>query len=337
MNSWSYSFRRSLPGPIRINSCNLSSCISMNDSIWIHHGYNFENKSIIEWTLSLMSWHHKIKQIFDNSFNHKTWCSLHRMLSTQNPNYLAILNSFPSRSNRNDIDRIFTNCLTKFLNRQKRLISFIGKHTIKKIEKLRVGIRIRRCKIDSIIGISKLILKRKRIKRLISMIPLNTILLIKYLNSISMPTSSLLTKFLRKHQRLQSIAKQWLFLSQIDNIKPHLLVFLTICHLEIKPLIMTSRIYIVLKNQVVCLYITWEYCVFECVHQITTLEVRIEYYWTWIHCLLIDFWFYLRKISQLFALQIDSCSRDENTSKIMFLLIDVESTIIHFSFTKYVP
>ena len=133
------------------------------------------------------------------------------MLSTQNPYNLTILNCFSSCSNCNNINCVFTYSLTEFFYGKKRLISLVNEHTIEKMKKLSVWIGIWRCKVYSIVSISKLIFKRKCIVRFIPVISFYSILLIIYFNSISMPSSSLFIKFIWKYERLKPITKQRLF------------------------------------------------------------------------------------------------------------------------------
>ncbi len=108
------------------------------------------------------------------------------------------------------------------------------------------------------------------------MFPFDVILLIAYFDSISMPINSIFTKFLRKHQRLQPITEQRFLLNQIHNIQFYLLILSSVCHLEVKPLIVPFSVYVVLQNQIVSLNRITTVSIPENAQQITTLKVRIE-------------------------------------------------------------
>ena len=131
MDYRSYCLWWSFPCSIWINTRYLSSCVAVNDSIWIDHWNNFEKIRVIERTFDLMSFNHELEQIGDDPLDHKARCSLYRMLSTKYPNNFTIFDRFSSSSYSNNINSIFPNSFTQLLNRKKRLITLMIQNPIK--------------------------------------------------------------------------------------------------------------------------------------------------------------------------------------------------------------
>lgn len=98
--------------------------------------------------------------------------------------------------------------------------------------------------------LSELVLERKIVMTLRTMLTSDTIVLVYYFLTSSMPSLTLLTSFLRKDQRFKTITEQTLLLHQIYNIKSHLLILLSTSHLKIKPLVMSSTVRIILQHQI---------------------------------------------------------------------------------------
>ena len=199
MDHWGHCLWWSFPCSIRINTSYFSSCVAVNNSIWIDHRNNFEEIRVIEWTFNPMSFDHQLKQIRDDPLYHKAGGSLDRMLSTKYPNNFTIFNRFSTSSYCNNIKSLFPNSFTQLFNRKKRLIVLMIQNTIKIVKQLRIWIGIRWCEVNRILSISKLILKRKGIVWFISMISFYVILLVEYFYTTSVPTCSLLITFLWKY------------------------------------------------------------------------------------------------------------------------------------------
>lgn len=170
------------------------------------------------------------------------------------------------------------------------------------------------------------------------MFPFDAILLIAYLDSISMPINSIFTKFLRKDQRLQPITEQRLLLNQIHNIQFYLLILSSVCHLEVKPLVVPFSVYVVLQNQIVSLNRITTVSIPENAQQITTLKVRIEDNWT---VVVLDrarrLGSDLRKTPLTFRLEVDPCNIHEDASKILLFITGLKSAIVQFFIMIFVP
>jgi hypothetical protein len=80
MNSRRDCFGGLFPNPVRVDSCEFSPSVAVNDSIRIDHGYDFEDVIIIEGISFLASFDHKVEEIFDHSLNHKTGSGLYWVL-----------------------------------------------------------------------------------------------------------------------------------------------------------------------------------------------------------------------------------------------------------------
>jgi len=68
--------------------------------------------------------------------------------------------------------------------------------------------------------------------------------------TISDPIYPIFAVFLRKSERFQAIAKQRFFLYKIYDVYFDFLMLFGVGHLEVKPLIMTARIRIILQYQI---------------------------------------------------------------------------------------
>ncbi len=71
------------------------------------------------------------------------------------------------------------------------------------------------------------------------------------LQAVSDPIYSIFIILFRKSKWFESIAKERLFLHKIDDIYLDFLILFGICHLEIKPLIVSSSIDIILQDKVI--------------------------------------------------------------------------------------
>lgn len=71
--------------------------------------------------------------------------------------------------------------------------------------------------------------------------------------SIPDPIDSNFAIFLWKSKRFEAIAKKWLLFDKIYNINFNLLIFLCIGNLEVKPLVMSPCVDVVLQNEIISL------------------------------------------------------------------------------------
>jgi hypothetical protein len=79
----------------------------------------------------------------------------------------------------------------------------------------------------------------------------NIALVIANLQTISYPIYSIFIIFFRKSKWLEPVAKQGLFFDEIDDIYFDFLILFGIGNLEVKPLIVSSGIDIILQDKVI--------------------------------------------------------------------------------------
>lgn len=102
-------------------------------------------------------------------------------------------------------------------------------------------------------------------------------LIIANLLSIPDPRDSILAILLGVGKRFESIAKERLLFDKIDDIDPNLLILACVGDLEVKPLIVSSCIDVVLKDEVVGVDNVLLIVVLVDIHQVATLEVGVKY------------------------------------------------------------
>lgn len=114
MNDRMNIFLRVHPWPIEINSCKWASGVSVDHSIWIHHGYDFEKKVVSE-HFCTNAW---TNQIIYDAFHH-IWCSsFTRMYTSRNDDSFLLFHflcAICEGSHSQQITRISSKILAKHL------------------------------------------------------------------------------------------------------------------------------------------------------------------------------------------------------------------------------
>ncbi len=83
-------FIRINPLPIEVNSSQITSCVSINDTIWIQHWDNLKYEVVTEYSSS-QTWPNKI---VNNTFDHERGTSLTRMDSGRYHYSFSLFNLF---------------------------------------------------------------------------------------------------------------------------------------------------------------------------------------------------------------------------------------------------
>ena len=104
------------PLPIEVDSSQITSCISINDAIWIQHWNDFENKVVTE-NPGSQTWPNKI---VNNTFDHEWGASFTRMDSGRYHYAFSLFNLFCiiwplwwERSDNKHVNIVTSQCLTQ--------------------------------------------------------------------------------------------------------------------------------------------------------------------------------------------------------------------------------
>jgi hypothetical protein len=171
------------------------------------------------------------------------------------------------------------------------------------------------------------------------MLSLDATFLIAYLLSIPDPSNSIPAIFLRVGEWLESIAEQGLLLDEVDDVDLDLLVLARVGDLEVEPLVVASRVDVVLQDEVVGIDRVALVVVFVDVEQVAALEVGVEDERAVVFALLggrlaLD----LGEVVGLgFGLQVDACDVHEQISKVVLLHPGFEPGVVDLLFAEGFP
>ena len=240
-----------LPSAIGVQPCQLGPCVAVDHSIRVHHRNYLEHVVVLGGSLALFCLFHQLQQVVYYSLQHETRRCLDRVLPADDPHYFTLFGRPPPGGNSDEIDCVFCGRFAQLFDGEEGLVLPGGVNSVEEVEKLGVGVGVGGGEVDSVEGVSELVLEGKGIVGLAVVLPSKAILLVENLNAATMPAEPLPAPLLRIDQGLKPIAEERLLFGEVDDVEPYLLVLVTVAHPEVKPLVVPSGVDIVLQNQIV--------------------------------------------------------------------------------------
>lgn len=264
-----------LPSAVGVQPCQLGPCVAVDHPIGVHHRNYLEHIVVVEGPLALFRLFHQLQQVTYYSLQHETRCCLDRVLSTDDPHYFALFGRPPAGGDSDEIDCVFGGRFAQFFDGEEGLVLPGRVNAVEEVEKLGVRVGVGGGEVDSVKGLSELVLEGQGVVGLVAVLSSKAVLLVENLNAVPMPAEALPAPLFRIDQGLKPVAEERLLLGEVDDVEPHLLVLVAVPHPEVKPLVVPPGVDIVLQNQIVGVDAYFGVAP-ESVQQVATFEVGVE-------------------------------------------------------------
>lgn len=264
------------PAPVGVYSREFCPGVAVDDSIRVEHRYYFEDVVVIDIGGRSFDCDELAQHMADDPFDHVAGSSLNGVLSPQHPDSPALAGRPLPGGDVDHIDHVFPHRLRPLLDDQAVLELLLEEDGVEVGLQLGVGVGVGGREVDAVVGLSELVLEGEAEEVGVFALPFEAVLLIEHLLAGPHPPDvGLGVVLLRESEGLEPVVEESVLLGQVHDVEPGSYIPLGVGHFEVKPLVMSLRVDVVLQDQIVRFDSSFLLGLVDC-QEIAGLEVRVK-------------------------------------------------------------